>query len=57
MKKQAYSTPQMKVVHMRMSRSVLLSASSNIKGINSVDKGNANIGIEWGDSDDSGDAI
>ena len=47
----------MKVVHMRMSRSVLLSASSNIKGINSVDKGNANIGIEWGDSDDSGDAI
>ena len=57
MKKQAYSAPQMRVVRMRMSRSVLLSASSNINKINSVDNNNKSIGIDWGGADDSEEAI
>ena len=51
MKKQAYSTPQMRVVRMRMSRSVLLGVS-NVTTISSKSN-NEDIGIEWDDTPDN----
>lgn len=56
MKKQAYLTPQIKVVSMKMSRSVLMTAS-NITTIQSKGSNNDDLDIEWGDVDDSGEAI
>ena len=49
MKKQAYSSPQIKVIPLRMSGSLLLSTSN----VNIVE---GNTDIEWGGGDDSGEA-
>ena len=46
MKKQAYSEPQMQVVLLQTSASVLLSASD----INSI---NNNVGLEWDENPDN----
>lgn len=56
MKKQVYSKPQMKVVLLKKSVSVLL-GTSNITTIRSVDNSGTNLGIEWGDADSSGEAF
>ena len=54
MKKQAYSAPQMRVVRMRMSRSVLMLSAGKITTINSKSN-NEDIGIGWDETaDDSG---
>lgn len=55
MKKQAYSTPQMRVVRMRMSRSVLLLSAGKITTINSKSTNDDDVDIEWNAAaDDSG---
>ena len=57
MKKQAYSTPQMKVIRLKRPVSVLLT-TSNISSVHSKSRNDVDdVGIEWGDGDDSGEAI
>ena len=53
MKKQAYSAPQMKVVHMRTSRPVLFS-TSDIKEVSSKNNNDVNdvVGIGWDNTPD-----
>lgn len=54
MKKQAYSTPQMRVVRMRMSRSVLLLSAGKITTINSKSTNDVDdVDIEWNATPDN----
>ena len=52
MKKQTYSTPQMRVVRMRMSRSVLTLSAGKISSINSKST-NDDVDIEWNPNPDN----
>ena len=58
MKKQAYLTPQIKVVRMKMSKSVMMTVS-NIQTIQSKGSNNDDIvGIGWeNDADNTGEAF
>ena len=57
MKKQAYLTPQIKVVRMEMSKSLLMTAS-NITTIHSKGSNNDDLDIEWeDDADNTGEAF
>ena len=55
MKKQAYLKPQTEVVRLKMSGSLLLTAS-NITSV-SAKSGNYDLGIEWGGKDNTGEAL
>ena len=54
MKKQTYSTPQMRVVRMRMSRSVLTLSAGKITTINSKSTNDVDdVDIEWNATPDN----